>query len=222
MICIFPDKSRVGLYIFDKCNGLTDLAGNGNDGTYYMTCEKYVMGPPDIPPFYVRTFCGNGYAEIPNNGALNTRRSMSIVFWYMSFEPQTAPILNHAVDTNRAVRCWHLEPNVMSCAAARADGKVERNDIVQASVLDSNQWYKVVFVYDFEAKQSTLYINGGMYDKKETGQQLLSTAGKLRMGAVDGFPGNLNGAVACLQIFTRPFNATDVEEIDCSLRKLCL
>jgi len=77
-----------------------------------------------------------------------------------------------------------------------------------ANVLQSNQWYHLVFRYDFEAQQKTIFING-VQVAQNTSTAFLATSGVICLGSWTG-GNNYTGIVDDFQLWTKALTPAEV------------
>lgn len=162
---------------------------------------------------------------ILNQGALDTKRSMSVLLHLKC----TSAIPDEAQWIVGYTSMWDNTGFLM----------FTRNDVLYATFIPRsystdnwanmtvsanmtyNEWISVAATYDYHLGVAQLYINGEVAMEKSIGQQLLATHGReLRVGGVyDQLL--FYGSMSCLQIYNRALSQEDVQNYlsECPLRK---
>ena len=83
-----------------------------------------------------------------------------------------------------------------------------------------NEWNYLAATYDYLSGVTSLYHNNVLVADSNTGSYVLATDYSLRLGVLDGATEQFHGGMACLQIYSRALNASEIAEFEsCPRRK---
>lgn len=171
---------------------------------------------PDLRPGGSFRFKGrsDSYIEFPNNGRLDTRKSMSIVAWINPAGP-VGPIFNYKPD-GFDVHMWMIRPRVL---LVRFVNRLRRFTApIETNLIKPKAWNFVTATYDQRSGDARIFIDSREVARKRIGQIRLATKYPAIMGARKGGKRFFQGRITCLQIYDLPLGPRQIREA----KKLCL
>ncbi|XP_068749466.1 uncharacterized protein [Montipora capricornis] len=156
------------------------------DGPFNKSKNSYLFfGKPD------------SFIELPNNGKLDTKNSMSILAWIL---PRSAgPIFNYKID-GWGVNFWMAKPRKLFaqfvCRTTAAPLPA-----IKSTHVKPNKWNFVGTTFDQNSGQASLWINGKKEDERHLGNITLATNYPVRIGSRIGDNRNYRGRISCLQVY---------------------
>ena len=169
---------------------------------------RFAPGPFGNPQGSYR-FSGSfsSYIEIPNNGGLDTRCSITILAW-INRENENGPIVNYGEDV-WGFHFWIVNGGLYARPSKRALGSLEY--AITPYNLSKN-WHYVGTSYNFSSGIVRLWINGSEVAQAISGSEEQSTQYNVRMGAKDSTtdPRYLKGRICCLQIYNKSLSQQEI------------
>lgn len=88
--------------------------------------------------------------------------------------------------------------------------------------LDAKKWYHVGGTYNYNTGLARLFVDGKQGDVSSTPRtDMLATDSAIYLGAIGTVTDNFKGRVSCLQIFDRPLQLNEIDDLKkCELSKL--
>ena len=147
------------------------------------------------------------YIEFPNEGALDTRLSITLMCWVRP-EIQEGILFSY-VKYNGGVDIYIVFGLFVYRVSSR-DGSTQFS-IATAEALRTGVWAHVAATYDFDTGNASLYINGYLTNSRRVsaGIYISTNADKVRIGVI-------KGAIAEMKVYDV---ALDEAEIQASIRK---
>lgn len=84
------------------------------------------------------------------------------------------------------------------------------NDIAGVTVINTNQWYHLAFVYDASTSTQSIYVNG-VLDVSGAGHAPLNADGPIRIGSY-GTSGGFNGEIDEVQFWNSALSITNIQQ----------
>ncbi len=196
-----------------------DLTGNGHTGTISA-------GPTWVTPGKIGggalQFTGTG--DVRGSHVAIDNRSFTIAMWMNPTLPSGSQIVFSTQSSSATGLNLHLRIGGPGASDAPANGirfgfyNIDLDS--PANVLTANTWHHLVFRYDFEAQQKTLFLNGEQI-AQNTSTAFLATTGDIILGSWAG--GNaFTGIVDDFQIYQRSLTAAEVVKIMAGLADAAL
>ncbi|XP_074615208.1 uncharacterized protein LOC141874734 isoform X6 [Acropora palmata] len=195
----------VGLYPLNKGFGAKDAGPNGENGV--TSNVDFATGPDDdLDGAYKFKGVADSFVEIPNDGKMDTKNSMTIL---ANIYPTGSggPILNYKTD-GWGVHLWQFESTELFVRFVHRNGVFHKP--IASRVLQLNEWNQVGATYDNNTGVAQLWHNGKMVKSRNIGQIQLATQYPIRIGARDGDDRRFSGKISCLQIYDK---ALDEQQI---------
>ena len=148
---------------------------------------------------YQFTGQANSYIEFPNNGGLDTERSITMLCWLY---PQNTdgPIFSYKTSGSWGVHMWVVSGELFGRCADR-NYQLQRG-LVTSKSLKHNQWQYVGASYDHNTGVESLWLDGRQVEQTNIGAGLtLGTQDDVRMGAKEGDGRYFRGRIAAMQIY---------------------
>ena len=155
--------------------------------------------------------------KIENIAMLDTTYSLSI--FLNVYAEETGSVVNYG--NERSVGLYYDKAN--SEIVFRL---VKRNTTQMftelKTKLDAKKWYHVGGTYDFNTGLAHLFVDGKQGAISGTPKtDMLATDSAIYLGAIGTVSDNFKGRVSCLQIFDRPLQLNEIDDLKkCELSKL--
>ncbi|XP_068680125.1 von Willebrand factor A domain-containing protein 2-like [Montipora foliosa] len=139
----------------------------------------------------------DSFIELPNNGKLDTKNSMSILAWIL---PRSAgPIFNYKID-GWGVNFWMAKPRKLFAQFVSRTPAAPL-PAIKSTHVKPNKWNFVGTTFDQNSGQASLWINGKKEDERHLGNITLATNYPVRIGSRIGDNRNYRGRISCLQVY---------------------
>ena len=145
------------------------------------------------------------YIEIPNNGGLDTRYSITILAW-LNQENDDGPIVNFGSDV-WGFHFWVVNGRLFARPSRRADRAQQKNAFSSSL---SRTWNYVGTSYNFSSGVVKLWINGSEVAHEISGSAEQKTQYDVRMGAKASNQRYLKGRICCLQIYNKSLSQQEI------------
>ena len=148
---------------------------------------------------YQFTGQANSYIEFPNNGGLDTERSITMLCWLY---PQNTdgPIFNYKTSGSWGVHMWVVSGKLFARFTKRNYQFTQALTTSQSLALD--QWQYVGASYDHNTGVASLWLDGQQVVQTNIGAGMnLGTQDNVKMGAKVGDRRYLKGRVAAMQVY---------------------
>ena len=148
------------------------------------------------------------YIEIPNNGGLDTRYSITILAW-LNQENDDGPIVNFGSDV-WGFHFWVVNGRLFARPSRRADRALPKYAV--SSSLEPGTWNYVGTSYNFSSGVVKLWINGSEVAHEISGGEEQSTQYDVRVGAKASTTDRryLKGRICCLQIYNKSLSQKEI------------
>ncbi|XP_066275435.1 uncharacterized protein [Branchiostoma lanceolatum] len=201
------EVAPVGFWPLNSLTELRDISGYGNDatgvGVYPATG---VHG--EIDGSYSLSGSSTSYIEIPNNGMLDTRYSITMLA-YVYPTGTDGPIFNYRTD-DFGVHLWQIGTNNLQGRMLTREHVYK--DPISVSTLNLNEWNFVGMTYSYPSGKVKLWHDGSEIGSLDVGTFETETDYDIRVGVRDGDSRILTGRIACLQIYNIPLNGEQIRE----------
>lgn len=157
----------------------------------------------------------SSYIEFPNNGGLDTRKSLTLLAWVFP-ENGDGPIFNYGTDYF-GVHLW-VAADKLFCRFVSMAGVYALALITK--VLERSMWHFVGTSYDYESGLHKLWIDGKVYVVQSIGTFEIDTQSNVRMGVMTGDNRYLRGRISCMQVYNKALTENEVHAVGgiCSQR----
>ena len=160
---------------------------------------------------YQFTGQAKSYIQFPNNGGLDTERSITMLCWLY---PQNTdgPIFNYKTTGSWGVHMWVVSGKLFARFTKRNYQFTQ--GLVTSQSLELNQWQYVGASYDHNTGVASLWLDGQQVVQTNIGAGLtLGTQDDVRMGAKDGDGRYFKGRIAAMQIYNVAFTEEQVKAV---------
>jgi len=193
----------VGWWRFDDGSGTTamDSSGNGNDGTLNggATWTDGRIGG-------AIQFNGADSAVIAPYIPLNNQ-SFTIAMWVNPVLYTDQTVVFSQVQTNSQ----HLSMHYRLWGDGRVRMGFYSNDLdTAAGTVADNNWYHIIFWYDFENQTRRIYIDG-VQTAEDAGVPYLGASGDTVIGMWDGTAQWFRGMIDDVQIYDHPLTENEIQ-----------
>lgn len=206
----FPTAIRnlVAVYPLDATNGARDLSPTKNlPGK--LSGVSIVPGPDRQPNTALRfTGSPNSYIEFPNNGRLDTRRSITILTWLYN-EGRGGPVFQYNPQ-GQGVGLRIIGANKIE---ARIISRRRRKNIpvtTPKKVFKPRTWTYVGFTYDYVSRIVKVYVNSKPVVKRFVGRVELLTNKPARSGSKKRGMRFFRGRLSCIQVYSRALTTSEI------------
>ena len=152
----------------------------------------------------------NSYIELPNNGGLDTKYSLTLLMW-VYHEGTSGPLFNYRPSGNWAVHLFLTSGNLFCRFVKRNDAFVTA--LLSPSVLSLGQWVYVGASYDFSTGVARMWVDGAEVKRLNLGVYTLGTHGNVRMAVKSGDSRYFRGRIARVQVYNIALNLGQVTAV---------
>ena len=196
----------VALYPLNGEHGTSDIGPNKNPPG--IPRDVHLAPGPYGQPQGSYQFSGssNSYIEIPNNGGLDTRYSLTLLAW-VNRENDNGPIVNYGIKS-WGFHFWFTSGKLFARPMTR--DKTSLPHVVSSKL--SKSWHYVGTTYDFSSGVVRLWVNGTEVAQTTVGSTEQSTQQDVRMGAKGNTndPRYFKGRICCLQVYNKTLNQQEI------------
>lgn len=194
------------LYPLNGKFGTHDLSSSQNSAG--IASDVQLAPGPYGEPDGSYQFSGNSssYIEFPNNGGLDTRKSLTLLAWVYP-ENGDGPIWNYYKGSSWAVHFWITIDKLFARIVSR-DGVSQ--PAFTCKTWSRNKWYFVGTSYDYDSGVHKLWIDGKVYDRQDIGSMEIDTMGTARMGVKSGDNRFFKGRICCMQVYNKSLTENEV------------
>ena len=202
----------MGFWPLDEKFLANDISGNGNNGS--LSNVALAAGPGDQTNTAIK-FLGlqNSFIEIPNNGALETKYSLTLAFYIRCEKSAYGPIFAY-----NGVHIWKTD-------SGKIYARFSEHDMIYIPVIQRESWEFVAVICSFESGIGKIYHKGQyrkqvLFRMKPFNSHVRKTSGPIRIGAQSNENNYFKGRLSCLQLYDRELTLDDLERAraacDCS------
>ncbi|XP_032238898.2 uncharacterized protein LOC5513456 isoform X2 [Nematostella vectensis] len=196
----------VGLFPLTKSYAGKDASGNNDDSI--LSNVKLSDGPDGSPGgAYELAGTADSYIQIPNkSGKLDTKNSVTLL---ANIYPTGSggPIINYKSD-GWGVHLWQFEKTELFVRFVHRNGVFHKP--IGTRVIEPNKWNQVGATYDNTTGVAQLWHNGKMVKSRNVGMIKLATQYDIRIGARDGDDRRFAGKIACVQIYNKALDQSQI------------
>lgn len=165
---------------------------------------------PDLRPGTATQFFGqpNSYIQFPNNGRLDTKRSITLLAW-IKHEGKSGPIFNYNPN-GWGVHLWMTGRSTLFVRFNRR-GSASFTPPLSSNRVQPKRWRYVGATYDWKSGVAKLYVDSKVVASKQIGRGIaLATNYPARMGARVGDGRYFKGRISCLQVYSEPLTSSQI------------
>jgi len=141
----------------------------------------------------------DSYIEFPNNGGLDTERSITMLCW-LYFQGYDGPIFHYKTSGSSGVHMWVVSGRLFARFTKRDYQSTQ--PLITSEPLSLNQWQYVGASYAYNTGVASLWLDGQRVLQTNIGAGLtLATQDNVRMGAKEGDRRYFMGGIADMQIY---------------------
>lgn len=196
-VSVIRRRGAVAVYQFTGASNNRDVSGSVNPPAIFV--GVYYSVGPDKRPRGALSFRGtsNSYVLIPNNGCLDIKFSMTIIFWVY---PRGRGPLIHFNPNGRGVDMSIDSPFKLSARFVPRSGKSVRP---VSKTIPSNRWSYIAASYDYSSGLASLWSYNTLVDQRRIGRFRLGLATNypIYIGRKPGDRRRFRGEISCLQIY---------------------
>ena len=146
----------------------------------------------------------NSFIEIPNNGALDTKYSMTFAFYILCEKEAYGPIFAY-----NGVQIWKTQ-------SGNIYGSFSESDNIYISVIKRKSWQFIAISCNFEKGTAYIYHNGRVvkhvnFRVNTFRSTIRKTSGPVRMGAHPDHTSYFRGRVSCMQLYGSALSRSQLE-----------
>ena len=149
----------------------------------------------------------NSFIHFPNNGRLDTRKSITILAW-VYHQGRAGPIFNYHPKA-WGVHLWMVGRRALFVRFTKRRTRDFTAALVSKTVKRS-RWQYVGASYDHTTGTAKLFVSGRLVAKKRIGRIRLATNYPARMGVRVGDGRYFRGRISCLQVYDVALNARQI------------
>lgn len=199
-------RGAVAVYQFTSASKNRDISTYLNPPAKFV--GVYYSHGPDNHPQGAISFTGrrNSYVLIPNNGCLDTRYSITIIFWV--FPESSGPLL-HFKPKGWGLHLWIVRPFRLYARFVRRSGRSVRP---LYKGIKPRQWSYIAATYDRRTGVATLWLNSIPIIQRRIGRFRLGLATNypIAIGRKPGDRRRFRGKISCLQIYNYAMNGVQI------------
>lgn len=204
----------VAIFPLDKESRTKDITKNNPPG---IPSNVRPAPGPDGRPDGATLFTGssNSFIEFPNNGKLDTRRSMTILAW-IYHNGRSGPIFNYD-RRDFGVHLWMVGPRVLFVRFVKRSRRRTSSVATYSRKPRYRAWNYIGATYDYNTGVATLWLNSRPVARQSIGRFDLATNYPIRMGARIGDRRAFRGKISCVQVYSVALTAKQIR----GARKRC-
>lgn len=197
----------VAIFTLDQETKTKDITGNNKPG---KPSNVRLAPGPDGRAGGSTLFIGssNSYIEFPNNGKLDTRRSMTILAW-IYHNGRSGPIFNYD-RRGFGVHLWMVGPRVLFVRFVKRSRGRTSSVATYTKKPRYRAWNYIGATYDYNTGVATLWLNSKPVAKQSIGRFELATNYPIRMGARIGDKRAFRGKISCVQVYSIALNEKQI------------
>ncbi|XP_070533293.1 uncharacterized protein [Ptychodera flava] len=218
--CIHPQQPQpVAFWPLDRDDLLSDTSGNDNHGVNAGGAHLLADADGTLGGAYQFTGNANSYIEFPNNGAYDTRYSITMSM-YIYPQGSYGPIFNFKGDAN-GVQMFGGDDRQFVMFIERNSDTI--NDALSVSILKENEWTFVSASYNYDTGFAKLWIYDEVVESLNIGKIELATNYEATMGARAGSDRYLRAMITCMQIHDKELTPSEMRtaESRCKINPGC-
>ena len=196
-------RGAVAIYPLTSASANRDISGYANPPAVLIGV-KYASGPDNHPQGALSFETRNSYVLIPNNGCLDTKYAITIMFWLY---PRGLGSLIHYNPSGRGVELSIESPFNLYARLVPRSGKPVK---AVNKAISPRRWSFVTVTYKNDIV--SLWINGILVVQHRIGRFRLGLATQypILIGQKPGVSRKFNGKISCLEIFNYALNGVEI------------
>ena len=153
----------------------------------------------------------DSYIEFPNNGGLDTRKSITLMCWVQP-GGQDGPLFNYKESGPWGVHIWINFRRFFNRITVYPNHAF-RTAISSLEELAVGQWYHVAATYDHNNGVNSLYIDGNLNNSHNigTGYLISTNDARVRMGVKDGDGRYFKGKITQMKVYNISLSADQIQ-----------
>ena len=207
-------RNLVAVYPLDATNGARDLSPTKN---LPGKLSRVIIVPgPDRQPYTALRFSGSpvNYIEFPNDGRLDTRRSITCLVWVFN-EGRGGTVFQYNPKGQgvglKIIGASQIEARIVS----RRLGTKTKNFPVRTPTMafKPRTWTYIGFSYDYTLGIVKIYVNGKPVVTRVIGRMELLTNRPARAGSKRRGRRFFRGRMSCIQIYSRALSDYEISRV---------
>lgn len=165
---------------------------------------------PDGKPSGSYSFSGqrNSYILFPNNGRIDTKRSITILAW-VYHTGRSGPIFNY-MPNGWGVHLWIVGRGRLFARLMKRGRNPRSTRPISSKRLRPYTWHYVAMTYDFNSGVARLFVNSRRIAQRRIGKFKIATNYPVRMGAKIGDRRYFRGRISCVHVYDIALNANQI------------
>ena len=199
------------MYPLDATNGARDLSPTKNlPGK--LSGVSIVPGPDGGPNTALR-FSGSpdNYIEFPNNGRLDTRRSITCLVWVFN-EGRGGTVFQYKTK-GQGVGLKIIGANQIEARIVSRRGTKNFPVRTPKKAFKPRTWTYIGFSYDYTLGIVKIYVNGKPVVTRVIGRMELLTNRRARAGSTRSGSRFFRGHMSCIQIYSRALSDYEISTV---------
>lgn len=206
-------RGAVAVYQLTSASKNRDISGYANPPAMFVGVN-YARGPDNhLQGALYFKGTRNSYVLLPNNGCLDVRNSITIIFWL--FAEGLGPLVRFN-PYGSGVQISIVSPFRLYARFVPRSGKSV--NAVYTNITP-RRWYYVATTYDHTTGVVSIFVNNALSIQRRIGRFRLGLATNKAV-VIGGKPGgrrSFRGKISCVQVFNYPMNLLQIR----SKEKLC-
>lgn len=149
----------------------------------------------------------NSYIKFPNNGRIDTKKSITIIAW-IYHTGRAGPIFNY-MPNGWGVHFWMTSPRTLFVRFTKR-GSRRSTPALASKRIKPYKWQYVAATYDYNTGKAKLYLNSRVIASRRIGRIKLATNYPVRMGAKIGDRRYFKGRVSCVHVYDVALNGKQI------------
>lgn len=200
---VYSPGKLVALYPLDEKYGVGDISLKKNKPVRVNKAKVGKAKGPDGRLKGATSLPGmrNNYIEIPNDGKLDTKKSLTMAIWVRNLG-KSGPLMQYGRRGLNTINLWFISPLHLA-GSILSRSKLRRTFLKAPKRISRYSWTFVALTYDNPSGFAKLWINARVVRKKYVGRSVrLATKKPVRIGAILRNRNVLKADVACAQIYS--------------------
>lgn len=203
--CILDPPIPTALYPLNSKFGTKDLSSTQNPAAIPSNVQL-APGPFGAPNgSYKLSGSPSSYIEFPNNGGLNTRKSLTLLCWVFP-ENANGPIFHYGINY-LGVHLWVVADKLLARIVSTA---AVHPPVLTSDTLERKKWHFVGTSYDYKSGVQKLWVDGKVYDVHNIRSFEIDTRSAVRMGVKTGDRRVFKGRLSCMQVYNTALTEMEV------------
>ncbi|XP_044174222.1 uncharacterized protein LOC122957851 [Acropora millepora] len=206
----------LAVYPFDKKRGRTDISRGKNPPAVFGKVVAYGEGPDSRKDGSFQ-FSGrkDSYIVIPNDGRLDAKYSITVLIW--AFPVSRSGVILTYNPAGKGFQLRIISPQRLQVILVERTRRTTITINTPRPVIQYKAWNYIGVTYSESAQKITIYVDSKAVATKTIGKVQLNTRYPIRLGGRGGGREPFRGRLFCLQVYSVPLNAKQINEA----RKRC-